>query len=120
MAPLADGGSETTGVTLDVKLFATLRDAAGRKTVALSYPAPVTLGTVLADLEAECPGLDGVVLADDGDLRSTVSVVLNGRHVSHLDGVDTSLADGDTLALMPPVSGGRGLGRGRAAARGAR
>jgi MoaD family protein len=34
-------------------------------------------------------------------------VLVNGRHCSHLpDGLDTELADGDEVAVFPPVAGG--------------
>jgi MoaD family protein len=36
-----------------------------------------------------------------------IVILLNGRHSSHLpDGLDTELADGDEVALFPPVAGG--------------
>ena len=36
-----------------------------------------------------------------------IVILVNGRHSSHLpDGLDTELADGDEVALFPPVAGG--------------
>jgi MoaD family protein len=36
-----------------------------------------------------------------------VSVLINGRHCSHLPaGLDTILADGDQVYIFPPVAGG--------------
>ncbi|MFC2046170.1 MoaD family protein [Chloroflexota bacterium] len=36
-----------------------------------------------------------------------IIILVNGRHCSHLpDGLDTELADGDKVALFPPVAGG--------------
>jgi molybdopterin converting factor small subunit len=33
-------------------------------------------------------------------------VLKNGNHVKHLKGLATTLEDGDTIVLIPPVGGG--------------
>jgi MoaD family protein len=36
-----------------------------------------------------------------------LTILINGRHVSHLPGgLDTLLTDGDQVAIFPPVAGG--------------
>jgi MoaD family protein len=48
----------------------------------------------------------------DGSLEAPgtarrLAVLVNGHHTSHLpDGLDTVLADGDQVAIFPPVAGG--------------
>jgi molybdopterin synthase sulfur carrier subunit len=42
----------------------------------------------------------------DGGLAPQINVLKNGREVLHLDGLDTSLDDGDRLSVFPPVAGG--------------
>jgi len=39
-------------------------------------------------------------------LRETVNVLVNGRGINLLSGLDTKLKDGDVVAIFPPVSGG--------------
>lgn len=46
------------------------------------------------------------VLARDGVLRPFVNVFLRGSNVRDLQGLDTRLADGDTLMIVPSVAGG--------------
>ncbi|UPW01215.1 MoaD/ThiS family protein [Halorussus gelatinilyticus] len=89
-------------MTLELRFFANFREAVGQKTVEREYPDDATVGEVLADLTDEY-GLD---LFEDGDLRPQMSVMKNGTDVVHIDGVDTPLADGDTLSVFPPVAGG--------------
>lgn len=36
----------------------------------------------------------------------TLSILVNGRNISTLDGLDTILKDGDTVILLPPFAGG--------------
>lgn len=90
---------------LELRFFATFREAVGSKTVSREFDDGATVGEVLASLEAEYGDLDGQLLAD-GEIREHLSVLRNGREVVHLDGVDTTLADGDSLSVFPPVAGG--------------
>jgi molybdopterin synthase sulfur carrier subunit len=90
---------------LTLKFFATFREAVGSKIVDRSFPDATTVGDVLEVLEAEYDGLHGNLL-QDGDLKPQINVLLNGREVLHMDGVDTAIDDGDTLAVFPPVAGG--------------
>jgi molybdopterin synthase sulfur carrier subunit len=91
---------------LELRTFATFRDAVGQKEVDLECDGDeVTVGDVLSSLEAEYEGLDGQLLEDD-DIRPQLSVLKNGREVLHIDGPETALEDGDELSLFPPVAGG--------------
>lgn len=93
---------------IELRTFATFRDAVGRKETALEFDGDrVTVGTVLASLEDEYDGLAGRLL-DDGEIRPQLSVLKNGRDVVHMEGTETPLDDGDELSLFPPVAGGRG------------
>ncbi len=90
---------------LTLKFFATFREAVGSKIVDRSFPDASTVGDVLTALESEYDGLAGNLL-EDGDLKPQINVLLNGREVLHMDGVETAVSDGDTLAVFPPVAGG--------------
>ena len=100
-------GTDQAG-TKDVELrfFATFREAVGRKTVEREFEADADVGDVLAAVEDEFPGLAGEILDGDGAIRPQLSVLRNGREVVHLEGTDTDLADGDRLSVFPPVAGG--------------
>lgn len=90
---------------VDLRFFATFREAVGRKEVTREFADGVTVGDVLAALEDEYDGLEGQLL-EDGAVRAQLSVLKNGRDVTHAEGVDTRLEDGDELSVFPPVAGG--------------
>lgn len=92
---------------LELRFFATFREAAGSKTTTWEAADDATVGDVLASLEAEYEEMAGRLVVD-GDLAPQINVLKNGREVLHLDGLDTDLDDGDTLSVFPPVAGGRG------------
>lgn len=90
---------------LEMRFFATFREAVGQKTISREFDGETMRAEeVLRQLETEFPAID--VFEDEGTLRGSIIVLKNGREVTHGDGVDTTLADGDTLSVFPPVAGG--------------
>jgi molybdopterin synthase sulfur carrier subunit len=64
-----------------------------------------TLGELFADLDVRHPGLRDR-LVDDKGLRKFVNVYLNDEDVRFLAGLDTEVADGDNVTILPAVAGG--------------
>ena len=64
-----------------------------------------TLRAVLDDLEVRHPGIHDRIV-DEGGLRRFVNVYLNDEDVRVLDGLETSVGDGDTVVILPAMAGG--------------
>lgn len=64
------------------------------------------LRTVVANLNEQHPGLGERLLDDDGNLRRFVNVFVRDEDVRFLDGLDTKVADGDVVSIVPAVAGG--------------
>jgi MoaE-MoaD fusion protein len=84
-------------VRISVRLFAILRERAGRGALELDLPDGATVADALKRLREE-PGLDEPLE------RIRVGVAVNREYASAAD----ELSAGDELALVPPVSGGGG------------
>ena len=65
----------------------------------------VDLRTLIADLDGRYPGI-GERLVDDQGLRRYVNGYLNDEDVRFLGGLDTVVADGDSVTILPAVAGG--------------
>jgi molybdopterin synthase sulfur carrier subunit len=91
---------------LELRFFATFREAVGRKTVERTFGDGSTVRDVLSTLEADYDGLEGQLLDDEGSIRPNLNILKNGREVLHMEGAETLLEDGDTLSVFPPVAGG--------------
>jgi molybdopterin synthase sulfur carrier subunit len=64
-----------------------------------------TLDALFADLDARHPGIRGR-LVEGGELRRFVNVYLNDEDVRFLDGLNTAVADKDSVTILPAVAGG--------------
>jgi molybdopterin synthase sulfur carrier subunit len=90
-----------------IRLYATLRArAGGEREVEIGWRAGASVGDVIRDLLARKPGLEGYIIDPGGRVVSYVSVFVDGRDIRYLDGLATALADGDEIAIFPPVAGG--------------
>ncbi len=87
-----------------VRIPTTMRPlTGGEKQVAVE---PGTLAEVIAALEAAHPGMGDRLLDEDGTLRKFVNVFVDDDDVRYLDGLDTPVADGITVSIIPAVAGG--------------
>jgi molybdopterin synthase sulfur carrier subunit len=65
-----------------------------------------TVADVLKDLEARHPGFAERLFDEQGELRRFVNVFVADEDIRFLDGVDTDVADGSTVSIVPAVAGG--------------
>jgi len=65
-----------------------------------------TVGGVLAEIERRHPALYRGVCDETGAVRRHVNLFVNSSHIRDAKGLDTTLAPGDVVAIIPAVSGG--------------
>ena len=65
-----------------------------------------TLTALLDDLDSRHSGLRGRLVTDEGNLHRFVNVYVNDEDVRFLGGLETKLADGDNVTVLPAVAGG--------------
>jgi len=89
-----------------VKFFASYREIT--KCSSCVVPAPHDLRALLSEITVKYgPAMGGKLLSEDGQALGNDAVVLvNGRHIDHLTGLDTLLFEDDVVALFPLVAGG--------------
>ena len=67
---------------------------------------PGTVAEVLDALEQAHPGFRERIIDDDGALRRFVNVFVSDDDVRFMEGLQTPVLDGETLAIVPAVAGG--------------
>ena len=65
-----------------------------------------TIGEVVDFLVREFPGTATHLKAPDGGVHKFVNVYLNDEDVRYLGKLDTKVAPGDTVSIVPAVAGG--------------
>jgi MoaD family protein len=91
-------------MAVTVKLPAQLRDAAGGEGAVQVDGG--TVGEALAALYERHGELRSRMADDGGGLRRFVNVYLAGEDIRFLDGLETPVADGAELTVLPAVAGG--------------
>ena len=90
---------------MKLKFFATYRPITHCKE--LDIPVQKNVLALLQMLVARYPDFADKLLDPSGtELGPEAIVFVNGRHIQHLDGVDTKLVDEDVVSLFPLVAGG--------------
>lgn len=75
----------------------------GRKRL---FAAGGNVREVLDSLERECPGILGRLVDDQGAVKRYVNVYVNDVDIRGLAGLDTAVAGGDLVWILPAVAGG--------------
>jgi molybdopterin synthase sulfur carrier subunit len=91
-----------------VKFFALVRELTGKREEIVDLNDQATVRTLLGKLVEEY----GVKFRDyifdpvSQEPRGHVQFLLDGRNITLMQGLDTALREGTSLAILPPVGGG--------------
>jgi molybdopterin converting factor small subunit len=68
---------------------------------------PGDVAGVLDEIERQHAGLRGLVRNETGEVHRHVNVYVNNQAIEDLDGLSTPVKDGDEVAIIPALAGGR-------------
>ncbi|MBE7470914.1 MAG: MoaD/ThiS family protein [Anaerolineae bacterium] len=91
---------------MEIKVYATLRDVVGGPSVQLNDGPELTVGQMLQELCARYPELRPKLALNEDELHPAVHILVNGRDMRYLNGLETRLTAKDTIRIFPPVGGG--------------
>ena len=89
---------------MKVKFFAYLRDYT--KTKVLEIEHYETLEELLRRLCDMFGDKLKKAMFDGDNLSKEIIIMVNGRHIAHLDGIKTKLSNMDEISIFPVVAGG--------------
>jgi molybdopterin converting factor small subunit len=91
-------------VSITIRIPGPLRaDAGGASRLIVSAPS---VREALQQLAVTHPSLHRRICDETGAVRRHVGVFVNTSHVRDREGLDTALAPGDVVSILPAVSGG--------------
>lgn len=88
-----------------MKAFARFREILGGE-FSIDLPDGAQMEAVLAVLRERAADEAAAVFDETGILRPHIILMLNGKRANRNDIGSLTLADGDEVALFPPVAGG--------------
>jgi molybdopterin synthase sulfur carrier subunit len=71
----------------------------------VAVDAPDVKG-LLDELEDQFGALKGLVRNDEGEVHHHVNIYVNNEAIEALQGLDTTLKDGDEVSIIPALAGG--------------
>lgn len=90
-------------MAVDVRVPTILRPLTGGEKAVSAVGGDIA--AVIADLDARYPGMAERLL-DDSGLRRFINIYVNDEDVRFLDGLATTVQDGDSVTILPAVAGG--------------
>jgi len=66
-----------------------------------------TLREVIDELDANHPGLKGAIVTETGEIHRFINIYLNDEDIRFSGALETPVADGDVISILPAVAGGR-------------
>ena len=66
-----------------------------------------TVDALIGDLERQFPGLRERLVDETGELRRFVNIYVNQEDIRFMQNRETVLKDGDEVAIVPAIAGGR-------------
>ncbi len=93
-------------MVVTVKFIGALRRASGVSSKVIECKE-CSMKELVCRISEKLPELRRSLVADDAnDLRPNALMLVNGREISILNGLDTALKDGDEVVFVPVVHGG--------------
>ena len=65
-----------------------------------------TVGHIVNDLEKQFPGIKERLCDEEGQVRRFVNMYVNGDDIRFLDNLNSTVADGDEISIVPAIAGG--------------
>jgi len=92
---------------IEVKFFTSLREITEKKSEKVQLQNTITVEELLTLLsEKYGKKFREYIYNKKGKVHGYLAILVNGKNINVLQGFDTELKEGDTIAILPPVGGG--------------
>lgn len=92
---------------MQVKVYATLRPIVGGAVAPVETGPGQTVRALVDEMVTRWPDLRPEMVDEQGDLLQRIQIFVNGRSIAFGDGLATVIPVNASIAIFPPVGGGR-------------
>jgi len=92
------------GSRVILELYSVVCQKVGEKKI--EYEADTVEDVIEKFLAEYAAKIDDSILNESGDFKEWIQILLNGRGIKFLDGLQTKLKENDVIALIPMLGGG--------------
>lgn len=90
-----------------MNFFSYIRVLTNESRITLHLPERSSVRDLLGLLAERYDGVFGdLLIGEESRIRQQVAILINGKGVGILNGLDTPLRDGDSVSILPAVGGG--------------
>lgn len=94
-------------MAITVRFIGAFRSLLGRSRLRMSFEESISLSEALKKMAEKLPELERIIFdAELKDPRPNTLILVNGKEISILNGLETMLKNGDEVVLIPVVHGG--------------
>lgn len=94
-------------MVVTVKFIGAFRNFSGKDKITLKIKDQAILKEIVKEILRQLPKLEKVLIDQElEDPRPNALILVNGREISVLNGLETILKDGDELLFIPTIHGG--------------
>ncbi|MDR0798084.1 MAG: MoaD family protein [Nitrososphaerota archaeon] len=95
-------------MSVTVKFVGTLRNAAGKSSMIIHCSPLFSVKNLIQKILLDIPDIKTTVILYQavGSIKNNVLILVNGREISVLNGLDTQLYNDDEVVIIPVAHGG--------------
>jgi molybdopterin synthase sulfur carrier subunit len=94
-------------MAITVNFIGAFRTISGRRILAIKIEDVIPLREVIKKIVEKIPNLKRALVDPElEEPRPNALILVNGREISVLDGLETLVKDGDEIVLVPVIHGG--------------
>ena len=94
-------------MTITVKFIGSLRGISGKDAIMLRFKGSISLRVLFNEVVEQLPRLKSALIdSTSGEPRRNMLVLVNGREIGVLNGLETALIDSDEVVFVPVTHGG--------------
>lgn len=94
-------------MAVDIRFVGSFRGVSGKNALKIEFGVSVSIKVLVKKVIAKLPKLKTALIDPrSGQPRQNMLVLVNGREISVLDGLDTIVNDEDNVVFVPVIHGG--------------